>query len=115
MKLLPRPDDRREHRRLKVQLAGRYMLSDRREYPCTILDLSVGGLALTGPRTGNVGESVVIYADELGRMLGQIVRLFDGGFAVELNIAGIAGRRFNQRLAELEAPRLFGNRLRFWR
>ena len=115
MRLLTPPKDRREHRRLRAQLPGRYMLADRREYPCTIVDISMGGLALTGPRVGVTGEPVVIYADELGRMLGEIVRLFDGGFAVELNLAGIAGQRFAHRLVELEAPKSFGKRLRFWR
>ena len=114
MRLLKSPEDRRQHRRIRLQLLGRYMLSDRREYPCTIIDVSVGGLALTGPKVGRPGESVVVYANELGRMLGEVARLFEGGFAVELNMAGIAGQRFAQRLVELETPSI-GSRLRFWR
>jgi hypothetical protein len=74
--------ERRRHQRVAVQLTGRYMLETRREYPCQTLNISPGGLALLAPVPGNLGERVVIYLDQLGRVEGTVVRHFQNGFAI---------------------------------
>lgn len=76
--------DRRRHQRVKVNILGRYMLEDRREYPCQIIDMSPGGMAVIAPVSGRVGERIVAYLDQMSRVEGKISRVFDGGFAVEL-------------------------------
>ncbi|WP_299820879.1 PilZ domain-containing protein [uncultured Roseibium sp.] len=76
--------DRRRHQRVQVNILGRFMLEDRREYPCQVIDMSPGGMAMIAPVTGRVGERVIAYLDHLSRVEGQISRLIDGGFAVEL-------------------------------
>ncbi|MBS0530873.1 MAG: PilZ domain-containing protein, partial [Proteobacteria bacterium] len=43
---LPVPDERRRFQRVKIHLLGRYMLPDRREFPCQIVNMSPGGLAM---------------------------------------------------------------------
>ena len=60
------------------------MLEDRREYPCQVIDMSPGGMAMITPVSGKVGERVIAYLDHLSRVEGRIARLIDGGFAVEL-------------------------------
>jgi hypothetical protein len=77
-----RPMERRRHQRVDVQLMGRYMLETRREYPCQTVNISPGGLALLAPVPGNLGERVVIYLDQLGRVEGTVVRHFQNGFAI---------------------------------
>ena len=42
-------EDRRRHQRVKVNLLGRYMLADRREFPCQVINMSPGGMALIAP------------------------------------------------------------------
>jgi len=113
MLLLKRPRDRREHPRIKLKVPGRYVLEDGAEYQCTIVDVSVGGLSLTGPKPGRRGERVLIYADKLGRVMGNVVRHYRGGFAVALDMSGIAGQRFAARLYEIEAPQGLNDRVRF--
>lgn len=81
-KIITDPHERRRYRRVKLSLIGRYMLADRREFPCQTIDVSVGGLALTAPVKGEIGERVVAYFDALGRIEGLIVRHFDQGFAM---------------------------------
>lgn len=81
---LIRQHDRRRTNRVNVHLLGRFMLEDRREYPCQTLNISPGSLALTTPIVGKVGERVVAYIDHLGRVEGTIMRVFDGGFAMVL-------------------------------
>lgn len=76
--------DRRRHQRVPVNILGRFMLEDRREYPCQVIDMSPGGMAMISPVSGQVGERVVAYLDHLSRVEGRIARVFDGGFAVEL-------------------------------
>ena len=81
-KISAKPQERRRHARAKLALLGRYMLEDRREFPCQTVDVSVGGLALTAPVVGALGERVVAYFDALGRIEGIIVRHFEHGFAM---------------------------------
>lgn len=81
-KISAKPQERRRHARAKLALLGRYMLEDRREFPCQTVDVSVGGLALTAPVIGALGERVVAYFDALGRIEGIIVRHFEHGFAM---------------------------------
>ena len=47
--------DRRRHQRVRVNLLGRYMLPDRREFPCQVVNMSPGGMALivTAAATGS--------------------------------------------------------------
>jgi PilZ domain len=54
--ILPLAEERRRHQRVKVNLLGRYMLADRREFPCQVIDMSPGGMALIAPIAGQPGE-----------------------------------------------------------
>ena len=77
--------DQRRHQRVKVAVLGRYMLADRREYPCRTEDMSPGGVRLTCAVVGEIGERVVLYLEHIGRIEGVIARHSPGGFAVQLN------------------------------
>lgn len=76
--------DRRRHQRVQVNILGRFMLENRCEYPCQVIDMSPGGMAMITPVTGRVGERVIAYLDHMSRVEGKITRLIEGGFAVEL-------------------------------
>src|ERR1700744_3609435 len=84
-------EDRRRHQRVPVNLLGRYMLADRREFPCQVVNMSPGGMALIAPVVGEQGERVIAYVDHLGRLEGKIARLFQNGFA--MSIAATARKR----------------------
>lgn len=83
-RILPHAQERRRFQRVKVNLLGRYMLSDRHEYPCQVINMSPGGMALIAPVTGRQGERVVAYIDHVGRLEGVITRHFDNGFAMTI-------------------------------
>jgi hypothetical protein len=74
--------DRRRHQRVKLNILGRYMLEDRREYPCQVINMSPGGVALIAPALGSLNERIVIYLDYIGRVEGRFIRPIDGGFAM---------------------------------
>jgi hypothetical protein len=69
-----------------MTLSGRYMLADGQEFDCQIVDVSPVGVAIRGPLPGDLGERVVVYVQELGRIEGVIVRRSADGFAVDLRV-----------------------------
>src|ERR1700733_4630949 len=87
--------ENRRYQRVKVDLLGRYMLEDRREFPCQVVDMSPGGMAVIAPQCGRLGERVVAYIDHVGRLEGVIARVFPSGFS--MNIA--ASQRKRDKLA----------------
>jgi len=78
-------DERRRFQRVRVDLLGRYMLADRREFPCQVVNMSPGGMAALAPVSGQPGERVIAYVDHLGRLEGHIARLFENGFAMTIS------------------------------
>ena len=97
-KFLPAAEERRRFQRVKVHLLGRYMLPDRREFPCQVINMSPGGLALLAPGIGNVGDRVVAYLDHIGRVEGKITRIIDNGFAMTV---GATARKRDKLAAQL--------------
>jgi len=82
--ILPLSEERRRFQRVRVNLLGRYMLADRREFPCQVVNMSPGGMALIAPVAGEPGERVIAYVDHLGRLEGKIARQFENGFAMTI-------------------------------
>jgi PilZ domain-containing protein len=93
-KLVP---DRRRHRRVPVTVFGRFMREDKQEYPCQVINMSAGGMAILAPVTCQEGERIVAYLDNLGRIEGIVTRAFEGGFAVRI----LASLHKRERIANL--------------
>ena len=81
---LPHAEERRRHQRVRVNLQGRYMLADRSEFPCQVVNISPGGIALLAPVSGAVGDRVIAYVDHLGRLEAKIARQLQNGFAMTI-------------------------------
>lgn len=94
VKIVP---DRRRHRRTPVTIRGRFMREDKREYPCEVINMSAGGMAILASVACNAGERIVAYLDNLGRIEGTVVRNFDGGFAIRI----VASLYKRERIANL--------------
>ena len=95
---LPAAEERRRFQRVRVHLLGRYMLPDRREFPCQVINMSPGGLALLAPGIGAVGDRVIAYLDHIGRVEGKITRIIDNGFAMTV---GATARKRDKLAAQL--------------
>jgi hypothetical protein len=80
----PRSQERRRFQRVRVNLLGRYMLSSQLEYPCQVINMSPGGLAVIAPVTGKPQERVIAYVDHVGRLEGIISRPLPNGFAMTI-------------------------------
>jgi len=83
--ILPLSQERRRFQRVPVNLLGRYMLADRREFPCQVSNMSPGGMALVAPVAGAPGERVIAYVDHVGRLEGVIARRLENGFAMTIS------------------------------
>ncbi|MCC2110828.1 MAG: PilZ domain-containing protein [Hyphomicrobiales bacterium] len=83
--LVEPPPEHEGFQHVKINVLGRFMLPDRREYPCQVLNMSPGGLSMLTPVSGQVGDRVIAYLDHIGRVEGKIVRTIEGGFAMTLN------------------------------
>ena len=107
-KIVSKPLERRRHARVKLALLGRYMLEDRREFPCQTIDVSVGGLSVTAPVRGAVGERVVAYFDAMGRIEGHIVRHLEFGFAMTANMPAMKREKLVNQLTWLANRKVLG-------
>jgi hypothetical protein len=107
-KATPKPHERRRHARVKLALLGRYMLEDRREFPCQTIDISVGGLSVTAPVRGALGERVICYFDALGRIEGIVVRHLEFGFAMTANMPAAKREKLVNQLTWLANRKVLG-------
>lgn len=87
--------ERRVFQRVSVKVYGRYMLEDRSEYPCQVIDMSPGSVALRCDQPGSTGEKVIAYLDHIGRVEGVVTRRMADGFAMTV----IASERKKDKLA----------------
>lgn len=79
------PHPREQHfRPVKLSVLGRYMLEDRREFPCQTIDISPGDVSLVAPVQGPIGSCVIVYLEHIGRIEGVIVRELENGFAMTI-------------------------------
>jgi len=100
--------ERRRHQRVKVVLPGRYMLEDRREYPCQTIDISPGGVAIAGVARGGVGERVIAYLNQIGRVEGTIARHFHEGFAIAMKLPLLKREKLADQLTWLANRQALG-------
>ena len=82
---LPAGEEVRRFQSVRVNLLGRYMLADRREFPGQVVEMSPGDLTMVAPQSGSVGERVIAYIDHLGRLEGAITQVTDHGFTMQMS------------------------------
>lgn len=87
--------ERRNFQRVRVKIYGRFMLEDRSEHPCQVLDMSPGNVLLRADRIGQPGEKVIAYIDHIGRIEGVVTRTQADGFAMTI----VASDRKKDKLA----------------
>jgi PilZ domain len=93
--------ERRKAERVPLTLRGRYMLSDGEEFLCQTIDVSAVGIALEGYIVPDLGELIIVYLDELGRVEGRVARRGDGWFAIDARTSQSRIRRIEQKIAAL--------------
>lgn len=95
VELTPSAAERRNFQRVRVKIYGRFMLEDRSEHPCQVVDMSPGNVALRTDKIGQPGEKIIAYIDHIGRVEGVVTRTLQDGFAMTV----IASERKKDKLA----------------
>jgi hypothetical protein len=93
--------ERRRHQRVKVRLPGEFMREDRKEFPCVTIDVSPGGIAFSAENPGAIGEKVVAYVSQIGRVQGHVTRHFFGGFAMSMKLPPLKREKLADQLTWL--------------
>ena len=93
--------ERRHTQRVKVALLGRFMRQDRMEFACQTIDMSPGSAAFYSPIKPPLGERIVAYLDQIGRIEGKVTRHFDTGFAIQMNVAQVKREKLADQLTWL--------------
>jgi hypothetical protein len=88
-------DDRR-FQRVQLSLLGRCMFADQRECPCQLLAMSPGDAEFVSPFCADIGDRVVAYVDNIGRIEGTILSRSDHGFVMSIS----ASQRKRDKLAD---------------
>ena len=87
--------ERRAYERVPVAVFGRCMCENKLEIPCQIINISPGDLAAVSAHVPEFGEHIIIYMDNIGRVEGEVTRVFEGGFAIAIE----ATQRRREKLA----------------
>ena len=90
---LPSGQERRREPRVPVTVKGRFLAPDGNEHPCAIRDMSLSGIALICDAPIDLGAHLIIYLDDFGRFEGDVVRTFEGGFAIVTALSGARRER----------------------
>ena len=93
--------ERRKTQRVRVALLGRFMREDKLEYACRTIDMSPGSAAFFTPVRLALGEKVIAYLDQVGRIEGIVARVFDNGFAIQMALPAIKREKLADQLTWL--------------
>ncbi len=93
--------DRRRHKRVAIQLVGRYLNEQGDDLAMFARNLSCSGAMVVAAQRPAVGAQVVCYFDELGRVATTVIRHTSDGFAVQFKIPAHKRDKLADRLTWL--------------
>ncbi len=107
---LPEPAEvePRHEKRVEVSLLGRFMRSDRREFDCESIDASPSGVAFVSDAGVQIGERIVAYLNQIGRVEGRVDRIFPGEFEIRMNVPPAKRDKLASQLAWLANRQALG-------
>ncbi len=82
----------------KTILFGRYMRPDQQEFPCQVASIDTSHVSLVTSGEGEVGETIVAYLDEIGRLEGRLIQKTEVGFTIGLTLTAAQSDRIQKRL-----------------
>jgi hypothetical protein len=95
--------------RILVSIAARYTLTDwcdsqryRPKFACRLISISSREATLLAPVAGAVGDRVVAYCDEFGKLDGSIWRVLDRGFVMRIAATDNERRKLAARIEGYE-------------
>ncbi len=93
--------ERRRNQRFPLALLGRFMLTNKQEYVCKLVNVSVCGAEIHSDQSVETGERIIAYFDYIGGIEGIVVRSFQGGFAIELCVTEYKREKLASQISQL--------------
>lgn len=79
--------ERRRHRRVEWMTRVRGLTAEGEEFQAVTVDVCAGGLRINLARDLNLGDPLVLYIDEIGRVEGVVSRVLrEIGYAIEFRV-----------------------------
>lgn len=91
-------EDQRKFERTQLDLTVRFATRGDQETTGQLIDISAGGLAMLTDAPAEVGDPVIAYPEGLGRLTGKVVRVFDGGIAIEFEMSDAQRKAVRKRI-----------------
>jgi hypothetical protein len=97
--------DRRRFKRIELDLSGRLLDRNGDEHDCRTLDISPGDARITSSARARLGERLIVYLKDVGRVEAEVVRELEGAsFAVLFNATTHKRERIAEQLTVLINP-----------
>ena len=93
--------DRRRHKRVDIQLPGRFLTHIGDDASLSTINLSCSGALVQSSTLPDPGAELVCYFDDLGRVVATVVRHTSEGFALSFNVASHKREKIADRLTWL--------------
>ena len=93
--------DRRRHKRVDIQLPGRFLTNFGDDAALSTINLSCSGALVQASTLPDPGDELVCYFDDLGRVVATVVRHTGQGFALSFNVASHKREKIADRLTWL--------------
>ena len=81
---------------------GRFMLPDMSEHACQVVDVTNEGASFLTSNVPPVGQALVAYLEEIGRIEAVSAAAIEGGFRVNFTLQGQRLERLQQRIKFLK-------------
>ena len=86
MSLLSEVFEEQENKSLSEIMFGRYMLADKSEHVCQIRDLTPDNARFSGAQPAAVGEHIIAYIEQIGRVEGDVTGSHGDSFDVMFTV-----------------------------
>ncbi|MET0547509.1 MAG: PilZ domain-containing protein [Caulobacterales bacterium] len=97
--LQPMPHrDRRRHRRVPVVLSGALMDHHGQEHHFDVIDVSAGGLRISTSASAPLGAKIILYCQNIGRLVGHVARSSPGQMALSMTLAPLKKEKLIETL-----------------
>lgn len=77
--------DRRNFKRVELKLTGRFLIGDNEDHALSTTDMSCDGAFIVSMEQPGLDQQVICYFDDVGRVVANVVRVSDDGFAVRFH------------------------------
>lgn len=93
--------DRRQFKRVDLELGGRYLNDSSEDHHLVTQNVSCSGAYLQAATVPAEGSEVICYFDDLGRVAATVIRRATDGFAVQFNVMQHKREKLADRLTWL--------------